>query len=265
MTNRGRLEAANDNAAAFWLAQARVHGWESVGRPGFTAVRCARDAADAHRVVVTRPYGPDGIEPLLAELAELFKEWSSDHFVLEDPYGGIDLAGQGREPTLEMAVMVREPDAPPIAELPPSARLAGTSAAAWAAGVSVAEVRGADELAAMERVMVDGFPIEPRQPWERGVHLPPGLLAEPGCRGWLGRVDGEPAAACMTYDNGETVGVYWVAVLPEYRSKGLGRAVLSAALLAQPGRVTTLVATLLGEPLYRRLGFVERGLTRWWR
>ncbi|BFV59242.1 hypothetical protein KCMC57_up43460 [Kitasatospora sp. CMC57] len=269
MTNRGRLEQANDNAASFWLAQARVHGWESTSRPGFTAVRCARDAADAHRIVLTRPYGPDGAEPLLAELAQLRKEWGTEHFILEDPYGGIDLTGEGgRAPAAGMPVMVREPDAPSVAELSSSARPTGTptaTAGAGANGVTVTEVHGADELAAVERVVVDGFPIEARQPWQRGVHLPPGLLAESGYRAWLGRVDGAPAAACMTYDNGETVGVYWVAVLPEFRSKGLGRAVLSPALVAQAGRVTTLVATRLGQPLYQRLGFVEQGVTRWWR
>ncbi|WP_344447792.1 hypothetical protein, partial [Kitasatospora nipponensis] len=164
MTNRGRLEQANDNAAAFWLAQARVHGWEFTSRPGFTAVRCARDPADTHRVVLTRPYGPDGIEPLLAELAELRKEWNTEHLILEDPYSGLDLTGEGRESGLGMAVMVREPDAPSIAELPPSLRLAGTPEAASvegptvggvsAEGVSVAEVPGADELADLERVVV---------------------------------------------------------------------------------------------------------------
>ncbi|MFJ9520458.1 GNAT family N-acetyltransferase [Kitasatospora sp. NPDC101801] len=263
MTNRGRLEQANDNAAAFWLAQARAHGWEFTVRPGFTAVRCARDAADTRRVVITRPYGPDGVEPLLAEVAELLKEWDGERYLLEDPYSGIDLTGEGLESIRAMAVMVREPDAPSVAERRPSERRDG--APGPVEEVSVAEVHGVEELAGLERVVVDGFPLEARQPWERGVQFPPELLAEPGYRAWLGRVDGEPAAACMTYDNEETVGVYWVAVLPEYRSKGLGRAVLSAALLAQPGRVTTLVATQLGEPLYRQLGFLEQGVTRWWR
>ncbi|MDH6126562.1 GNAT family N-acetyltransferase [Kitasatospora sp. GP82] len=147
----------------------------------------------------------------------------------------------------------------------------------------------ADGLAEVEQVVVDGFPVAARQPWTRGGLLPPGLLELPGFRAWLARVDaadgadtvhaadaadaaagadgvdGRPAAACVTYDNGETVGVYWVATLPDYRSRGLARAVLSHALEANPGRVAALTATLLGEPLYRRLGFTEQGLTRWWR
>ncbi|MFJ8044803.1 GNAT family N-acetyltransferase [Kitasatospora sp. NPDC096147] len=272
MKKIGRLEQANDNAASFWLAQARVHGWGSEQRPGFVAVRCARSATDAVRVVVTRPYGGEGATGgesatgdegavgavgLRAEITGLFEKWGAERIVVEDPYGGLDFSSGGQTPTRPMAVMVREPE-----------EAAGDVQGAVARlrpGVTVEQVGGAAELSELERVVVDGFPLEDHQPWRAGVVLPPGILAEPGCRAWLARVDGAPAAACMTYDNGETVGVYWVTTLPSYRSLGLGRGVLSAALAAEPGRRFTLVATLLGEPLYRQLGFEVRGTTRWWR
>ncbi|MDH6126563.1 hypothetical protein [Kitasatospora sp. GP82] len=109
---RGRLEQANDNAAAFWLAQAQVHGWEHLRRPGWTAVRCARDATDDHRVVITRRY-PDPVA-LTAEISALFRTWGTTHFCLEDPYGKLDLADLADlagEPSLIMPVMTREPDA----------------------------------------------------------------------------------------------------------------------------------------------------------
>lgn len=264
MEIRSRLEQANDNAAAFWLAQATVQGWEHTRRQGFTAVRCARDSADAHRVVITRPYGDPGA--LEAELGALFQEWGTTHFCIEDPYLGLDFTGFGREASLAMPVMVREP------ELPPPGPRAGTGSAlsphtvsGGGGGLTVGEVLDPEGLAAVERTVVEGFPLTGRQPWIRGEVLPQGLLEMPGYRAWLARVDGHPASACMTYDNGATVGVYWVATLAEHRSKGLARAVVVEALAAHPGRVATLVATLLGEPLYRRLGFTERGLTRWWR
>ncbi|GAA0695982.1 hypothetical protein GCM10010193_58330 [Kitasatospora atroaurantiaca] len=253
MEMRSRLEQANDNAAAFWLGQARVHGWEHIRSAGYTAVRCARDAADAHRVVITRPYGEAG--ELVAELTELFRTWGTVQLCLEDPYGGLDLARFGREASLQMAVMAREPE---------DASGLGISDRT-AAGLTVDEVRDDEDLAAVERAVVEGFPVAARQPWVRGELLPPGLLTLPGYRAWLGRVDGRPAGGCMTYDDGETVGVYWVATLPEHRSQGIARAAVAEALAAHPGRVTTLVATLLGEPLYRRLGFTEQGVTRWWR
>ncbi|MGW4650650.1 GNAT family N-acetyltransferase [Kitasatospora sp. NPDC004289] len=275
MTKIGRLEQANDNAAGFWLAQARAQGWESERREGFAAVRCTRNATDTHRVVVTRPYGADtaadgqsggrsaGAAALQAELAELFEKWGTTRMVVEDPYGGLDFAAGGCTPTRPMNVMVREPEASE-ASAAPEASVAAV-AAGLRPGVTVEEIGSAAELAELERVVVDGFPLEEHQPWRAGAVLPAALLAEPGYRAWLGRVEGVPAAACMTYDDGETVGVYWVATLSTHRSMGLGRAVLTTALAAQPGRVFTLVATLLGEPLYRQLGFVERGATRWWR
>ncbi|WP_327677103.1 GNAT family N-acetyltransferase [Kitasatospora sp. NBC_00458] len=262
-----RLEQANDNAAAFWLAQARAHDWRHLVRPGFTAVRCARTPDDAHRVVVTRPYREPG--SLEAELTDLFTAWDTVRLTVEDPYGGLDLSrhdcGQGRP----MAVMVREPG--PLPPAPGADGSAGGGSGGGSGGdggagvLTVDEVLDADAFAEAERAVVDGFPIPPRQPWTRGAHLPERLLREPGCRAWLGRVDGATAGACLTHDDGRAVGVYWVATLPAQRSRGVARAVLRTALAAaDPARPATLVATALGEPLYRKLGFTERGRTRWW-
>ncbi|MEV6205904.1 GNAT family N-acetyltransferase [Kitasatospora sp. NPDC051914] len=295
MDTRSRLELANDNAAAFWLAQARSHGWEFVRTPHFTAVRCDGDA-EAHRVVVTRPYGEP--ESMVEELVAVLRDWRTARLCLEDPYARLDLRRHGCEASLGQAVMAREPDG--------GARVgaAGTGAGgAGAAGVgaadagaagttggpqllqggtavletsrrwrdrptgrlTVGEALDADDLAEVERTVIDGFPMPARLPHVRGSMLPPGLLQTDGYRAWLARLDGRPAGACISYDDGTAVGIYSVATLPEHRSRGVGRAVVAAALAAHPDRVATLVATLLGEPLYRRLGFTEYGVSRWWR
>nr|WP_223244860.1 GNAT family N-acetyltransferase [Streptomyces sp. CBMA156] len=117
----------------------------------------------------------------------------------------------------------------------------------------------------VEWAIVEGFPLPARQPWVRGEALPEQLLDVPGWRGWLGRVDGRVAGTCLTYDDGQATGVYWVATMPDWRGRGVARAVLRAALAhAHPDRPATLVATSLGEPLYRKLGFVEQARTCWW-
>ncbi|MGA5702362.1 GNAT family N-acetyltransferase [Peterkaempfera bronchialis] len=253
-------EAAHDNAAAFWLARARALGLHAVRTAGWTAVHGGSDGLDAHRVVVTRPYSdPEG---LLAELAGLFREWGTGRVCLEDPYGGLDLALYGGEGALAQAVMVREP-APlgPGSGVGPAAR-PGTGRGS---GVEVREAVDGDGLAVAERVVVEGFPLPGRLPWRRGGLLPGALLGEPGWRAWVARRDGAPAGACVSYDDGSVVGLYWVATLPNHRSRGVARAVVEAVLAAHPGRPATLTATLLGEPLYRRLGFTERALSRWWR
>ncbi|WP_051837111.1 GNAT family N-acetyltransferase [Streptomyces sp. NRRL WC-3742] len=254
-----RLEQANDNAAAFWLAQARAHDWRTVTGPGWTAARCARTPDDSQRVVITRPYA----EPRVVEqeLADLLAEWKTVRFTVEDPYGGLDLSRLGASRMPIMPVMVREPGPLDLSDAERRAKEKGHDHGS----LTVHEALAADEFALVERVVVDGFPLPARQPWVRGVALPEALLHQPGLRGWLGRIGGAPAGACLTYDDGKAIGVYWVATLPERRGRGVARAVVEAALAhAHPDRPATLVATSLGEPLYRKLGFTTRADTCWW-
>ncbi|MFE6055137.1 GNAT family N-acetyltransferase [Kitasatospora sp. NPDC056446] len=259
MNTNSRLERANDNATAFWLAQARVHGWESRTRPGLTAVRCARTPDDAHRIVVTRPYAEPAV--LEQELAALLDEWSTIRFTLEDPYGGLDLTRFGATRLPIMPVMVRDPgpvegattDLPAVSETHDGETL------------TVDEASDGDSFALVERTIVEGFPLPARRPWVRGEALPEPLLREPGWRAWLGRVGGTVAGTCLTYDDGQATGVYWVATLPDWRGRGIAKAVLQTALVhAHPDRPATLVATSVGEPLYRKLGFTEQARTCWW-
>ncbi|MQS12335.1 GNAT family N-acetyltransferase [Streptomyces kaniharaensis] len=254
-----RLEQANDNAAAFWLAQARAHGWQSRTRPGFTAVHCARTPDDSHRLLVTRPYAePGAVEE---ELADVLAAWSTVRFTLEDPYGGLDLTRFGATRMPVMPVMTREPG--PVTGGPRA--LPVVSEGPDRSLLTVDEARDGDTFAEVEHAIVDGFPLPARQPWTRGGALPERLLDDPGCRAWLGRIDGTTAGACLTYDNGEATGLYWVATLPAHRGRGVARAVVETALAqARPDRPATLVATALGEPLYRKLGFSVQRSTCWW-
>ncbi|MFF1902443.1 GNAT family N-acetyltransferase [Kitasatospora sp. NPDC058218] len=259
MDNLSRLEQANDNAAAFWLAQARASGWHQLIRPGFTAVRCARTPNDAHRIVVTRPY--DQPELLEDELAALLEDWSTTRLTLEDPYLRLDMSRHGCVHGRAMPVMAREPgplEVPLLGALPSSGALGGGD-------LTVDEALDAEAFAEVEHAVVDGFPITDRQPWTRGGMLPERLRHEPGLRAWRARIGGDLAGACLTYDDGRATGVYWVATLPEQRSRGVARAVLETALAAAHlDRPATLVATMLGEPLYRKLGFAVEGRSHWW-
>lgn len=244
------VELAVANAASHWTAMAKVRGWQTIEGPGYTAVR----ADSAHRVLLAD--GPSDPEALRAELQELFRRWESRQACVEDPTRTLDLAGLGFEAALSMPVMIRPPG--PVVEGD------GLRHRGDPERVQAVEVLDEHDLAEVERVVVEGFPISRRLPWRRGGHFPACDGEIPGRRNWLARVDGHPAAACITHDDGAAVGVYWVATLPEYRSRGAARAVLRTALAAHPDRPATLTATLLGEPLYRRLGFTERGLARWW-
>jgi predicted GNAT family N-acyltransferase len=91
------------------------------------------------------------------------------------------------------------------------------------------------------------------------------LRAAPqGCFGM--EVDGQVAATATAVVHG---GVGWVGMVltgPEYRGRGLATALLTHSLAYLDTRVETvkLDATAQGEPLYRRLGFIEEApIERW--
>jgi len=147
--------------------------------------------------------------------------------------------------------------------IPVMTRRAAPLRVALAPGMRVAEVRDADELATAERIMVDGFPLRTYQPYARADALPPRLLSTPGWRVWLAYRHERPSAAAYTYDDGTAVGVYWLATLPEHRSAGLGRAIMTTAVAAYPSRVFTLATTDAGRPLYESLGFRAVATATW--
>jgi hypothetical protein len=90
--------------------------------------------------------------------------------------------------------------------------------------------------------------------------FPPEMLLGDGVEACLGYADGEPVA-CASIWMAEGVGmVGWVGTLPAARSRGLGAAVTVWATnraFALGGDVAALQASVLGEPVYRRLGYEE--------
>jgi ribosomal protein S18 acetylase RimI-like enzyme len=177
-----------------------------------------------------------------------------------------EIAGMALQSRVVVEDVFTSPDAPPVFPnsravcMPVMNRPPG---GLKAPAVPVVEVRDPGTLAVAERVMVDGFPFPQLQPWVRGQALPPTVLDLPGWRVWLAYDDGAPAAAAYTYDDGHATGLYWLATLAEHRSRGLGRAVLSAAIAARPDQVFTLVATEAGRPLYESLGFEVVRMATW--
>jgi GNAT superfamily N-acetyltransferase len=204
-------------------------------------------AQSATRVILRRPFAadPGPIGALMARAGE------RGRVVVEDSFGALVLSGGDGITVDRMPVMVRA--------------AGGIVAPAAGRDVRVVPATDAGTLAQAERVIVDGFPQPALQPYRPGRSLPLLVLTVPGWRTWLAYRGGEPAAACCTYDDGAALGVYWLATRPEHRSHGLGRAVMSAALAACPGRPAALTATMAGAPLYASLGFQAVSEAAWYR
>jgi hypothetical protein len=87
------------------------------------------------------------------------------------------------------------------------------------------------------------------------------VLVAPHVVAFLARLDdGTPAAGAMTIVTHGVAGVYWVGTIPDARGRGLAelctRAAGNAGFDLGAG-IASLQASEMGEPVYRRMGYVE--------
>lgn len=103
--------------------------------------------------------------------------------------------------------------------------------------------------------------------------LPVAAAAVPDCpggsdiMGWALIEDEMAVAGAWTYRIGNDVGVYAVGTAPGWRRRGLGRALMLHVLAAayrNGARTASLQSTVMGEPLYRSLGFRPAGRYEEW-
>ncbi len=240
------IELHARNAAAMWESLASACG-EVITRTADVSVTVPSPYHSLRAILLRRPQDPEAVTRVVARL--VLERDDVPRRTVEDAFGLLPMAAYGFVARDPMAVMARDPG-PVRGERP--------------GGVEVVRVEDADQLAVAERVIVDGFPQTHLQPWVRGRSLPPQVLDLPGWTVWLAYRDGQPAGGGYVYDDGTVGGVYWVATLPEHRSKGVARALLRTMLESLPDRPMTLTATAAGEPLYRSLGFHEVGRSWWW-
>lgn len=84
---------------------------------------------------------------------------------------------------------------------------------------------------------------------------------------YVARVDGRPAGCTGAVDVEGDAGIYWVGTLPEARGRGVASGLMRQALLDARERgceTTSLQATAMGRPVYRRLGYRELGVIEMW-
>jgi GNAT superfamily N-acetyltransferase len=230
------LDLASHNAATFWRTLAEARGYRLTDGPGFLAVH----GTDAYGLrVLTLGPDPD------AELHGIVKAQTAGRVIVEDAYNTVTVEHLTAR---TLPVMVR----PPAAVPPPT--------------IPVQPVDTAEDLAVVERLVVEDFDLPAHQPYRRGEVLPESLTSNPKIKTFLVYRDGGPAGACLCVDSGAAIGVYWVVTSPRFRSQGIGRALMHAALTAYPDRPMTLSASRAGKPLYDSLGFsTVTDATWWWR
>jgi len=90
----------------------------------------------------------------------------------------------------------------------------------------------------------------------------PGFGEDSPFRNFVAYRDGEPVGISQVYLDGRVAGVYSVCVIPEARRQGIGAALTATALQTAQKRgyrIGVLLASGMGTPIYRRLGFEDHG------
>jgi len=125
---------------------------------------------------------------------------------------------------------------------------------------------GPAELAGVVEVLCAGFGIpDDLRPFMTGIVDGFGRTPDGPQRQFLVAVDGRPVATALGGRCGETLGVYNVATIPDFRGRGLGRLVTLAAMrdgAAHGARSAVLESSEAGYSVYERLGFREVGRYR---
>jgi hypothetical protein len=127
-------------------------------------------------------------------------------------------------------------------------------------GVTLRRVAAAADATAFATVMDEAYQSLGSPPGVALTQLPLDVLAAPHIVSLLAELDGAPVAGAMTIVTHGVAGVYWVGTLKAARGRGLAELCTRAAGNAGfdlGARVAGLQASQMGEPIYRRMGYVE--------
>jgi ribosomal protein S18 acetylase RimI-like enzyme len=86
------------------------------------------------------------------------------------------------------------------------------------------------------------------------------MLVQPHVVAFVARLEGVPVAAAMTLVSHGVAGIYWVGTTPEARGRGLAESCTRLATnigFDMGARAAALQASVMGEPIYRRMGYRE--------
>jgi hypothetical protein len=129
--------------------------------------------------------------------------------------------------------------------------------------LEIVRVTTPEEVAEFELVSVRGFWKEDAT-IETGSTHPATILADSRMINWIGRVDGRPVAAAMSFVTDAAIGIFGVTTIASARRRGYGTAMTRAAMLVNTGLPAVLDPSKEAESMYERLGYRSVGELRKW-
>ena len=128
-------------------------------------------------------------------------------------------------------------------------------------GVTIDRVDRPDDVAHFARINGEAYTVYGAPADATASHFDgPNALVGPCTHAVLARLDGEPVGAVVITMSHGIAGVYWVAVLEQARGRGIAAALMRhiTNLAFDLGAANVqLQASVMGEPIYARLGYEE--------
>ena len=129
------------------------------------------------------------------------------------------------------------------------------------AGVTLERVETAAQAEAFAQVMEEAYASLGMPPGVAPAVLGADVQIAPHITSFLARLeDGTPAAGAMCILSHGVAGIYWVGTTPAARGRGLAELCTRAAGnvgFDAGARIAALQASKMGEPIYRKMGYVE--------
>ena len=193
--------------------------------------------------VLLRPVSSAG-DPVLDRIAEFYADARDRVALLLSVWPLPDLGGRGYQLGGHPMFVVRPP---------------GPVTAAPRAGVEVRDVATSDDLHTLERVAVEGYPIDEAAGSPPGTVFSETLLDSPVALR-LGYVDGEPVSGAAALDAHGVVNLCVAATLPAGRRRGVWSALVWARVNQAPDQPSVAFTSDDSRSGFIRMGFMP--LTR---
>ena len=249
------LAAMDRNMVAVYAADTRATpGGEVVETDSLVLCRTPHGTVSTNMAIVTGPIDVDAIRRLTAEVygraSRGFAVWTREHAdrELEPALAASGFTQIHREPGMIFVPReLRSPAAPTDAEI-----------------VAVTDDAGRAEYA---RVMARSFAVYGAPEDSVVEHFATlAAVCAPATQAFLAWRDGRALAGAILYMLDGIGGIGWVGTVPEAFRRGYGRAVTQAVIdegVGRGARFLNLQASPMGEPMYRRMGFLTPTHYRW--
>jgi len=194
-------------------------------------------AAYLNQAVLLRPIW-DAHDAVLDQVASFY---AGSAGLLLSPWPTPDLAGRGWQLVGHPMFVVRGPVGEP-ADAPPG-------------DVNVRRAESAADLALVERIVIDGYPMLELDRLPPNRALGPALLGS-AVRHWIGYLDGTPSAAAASHAAHGVVNLCLAATLPAARRRGVWLALATARCASTPDLPAVAFTSDYSRPGFLRMGFL---------